>query len=60
MEKFEDRFLVIGYDEAVRRAHKKGLDYKLLLDEGASDLVGCEDPDDALVASSDPKTDYSE
>ena len=60
MEKFEDSFLVIRYDEAVRRAHKKGLDYKLLLDEGASDLVGREDPDDALVASSDPKTDYSE
>lgn len=51
---------MIRYDEAVRRAHKKGLDYKLLLDEGASDLVGREDPDDALVASSDPKTDYSE
>ena len=60
LEKTEDRFLEIGYDEAVRRAHKEGLDHKLLLDEGASDPVGREDPDEPLVVSSDPETDYSE
>ena len=60
LEKTEDRFLDIGYDEAVRRAHKEGLDHKLLLDEGASDPVGREDPDEPLVVSSDPETDYSE
>ncbi|XP_063950621.1 uncharacterized protein LOC135152997 [Daucus carota subsp. sativus] len=60
LEKTEDRFLDIGYDEAVRRAHKEGLDHKLLLDEGASDPVGRDDPDEPLVVSSDPETDYSE
>ena len=60
LEKTEDPFLDIGYDEAVRRAHKEGLDHKLLLDEGASDPVGREDPDDPIVVSSDPDSDYSE
>ena len=60
LEKTEDRFLEIGYDEAVRRAHKEGLDHKLLLDEGASDPAGREDPDEPQAVSSDPETDYSE
>lgn len=57
----EDRSFAAGFDEAVKRAHSTGLDYKVILGEDFEDPVIREpEPDVPLEVSSGPETDLSE
>lgn len=48
----KDEFYRFSFDDVVRRAHSRGLDHKILLDEGESDPVDWADDDDPLIVSS--------
>lgn len=50
----------MGVDEIITKAHNLGFDYKQLLDEGMTDLVGQTEPDEPLVVSSSLNEDLSE